>query len=388
MPTPVSSGTEPRSAPKEGSRPPRGRPIRSFLRLAADVLTHGGPGYLQFAVTSACNAACAFCGFAAGRTNPSQRRSVTLAQARDAIDICARNHIGYLTFVGGEPLLHPDLPEMVRHCAGSGIRPMICTHGGLWTDGNMRAFAEAGLSGVIMSVDAPEVSLHERNRGLPGLCRTIRRANEVFSDLGIQTTASITVSRLIDDYHRLPDFLASLGFASVTFSYPLTFLGSSYMGFSDSGLVTFEPDELAAIFETIKQLKGRGGIRIVNPRASLTDLQRQLRKEPARFPCLAGHKYFFLDWNLDLYRCHAWDSPMGTIHEFDRSKTVRDGCTRCLIDCYRDPSVLQFIAVNLSDAREALARGRLKTFAGRLLDPRNVTSLKAVLEELPWIRNL
>ena len=56
---------------------------------------------------------------------------------------------------------------------------------------------------------------------------------------------------------------------------------------------------------------------MVNPAESLTEMQRHLRKEPEKFGCLGGHKYFFLDWNLNLYRCHAWDTPMCNIYEFD-----------------------------------------------------------------------
>ena len=41
---------------------------------------------------------------------------------------------------------------------------------------------------------------------------------------------------------------------------------------------------------------------------------------------------------------------MCNIYEFDESKLIRDGCTRCMIDCYRDPSVLQFVAVSAGDA--------------------------------------
>ena len=41
------------------------------------------------------------------------------------------NHIGYLLFVGGEPLVHRDLCAMVRYAAERGIHPMICTNGGL-----------------------------------------------------------------------------------------------------------------------------------------------------------------------------------------------------------------------------------------------------------------
>src|SRR5215467_5341363 len=75
-------------------------PKTGAFKLLRDVLTHGGPGYLQFAITNVCNAKCDFCGFAVDRFDPKKRRSVTLAEARDVIDISVKNHIGYLLFVG------------------------------------------------------------------------------------------------------------------------------------------------------------------------------------------------------------------------------------------------------------------------------------------------
>src|SRR5215472_17077337 len=121
--------------PKEGAprdlalAPAVARPRSSLFKLIGDVLHHGGPGYLQFAITNICNAKCDFCGFAVDRFDPKQRRSVTLQEARDVIDICVRNHIGYLLFVGGEPLVHKDLRAMTRDAAERGIHPMICTNG-------------------------------------------------------------------------------------------------------------------------------------------------------------------------------------------------------------------------------------------------------------------
>src|SRR5205809_431430 len=117
------------------------RPKKSLFKLVGQVLDHGGPGYLQFAITNICNAKCDFCGFAVDKFDPKRRRSVTLQEARDVIDIAVRNHIGYLLFVGGEPLAHRDLPAMVRYAAERGIRPMICTNGSLWTDQNMKDLA-------------------------------------------------------------------------------------------------------------------------------------------------------------------------------------------------------------------------------------------------------
>src|SRR5208337_4243324 len=104
--------------------PPVVKPKMSFPRLLGEILAHGGPGYLQFAITNICNARCDFCGFAADKFDPRQRRTVALEQARDLIDILVKNHIGYLLFVGGEPLVHKDLDKMTRYAAERGIRPM------------------------------------------------------------------------------------------------------------------------------------------------------------------------------------------------------------------------------------------------------------------------
>jgi MoaA/NifB/PqqE/SkfB family radical SAM enzyme len=364
---------------------PVARRSKSAFQLFKDVLDHGGPGYLQFAITNICNADCGFCGFARSKFDPKARRSVTLQEARDVIDICVKNHIGYLLFVGGEPMVHRELRAMTRYAAESGIHPMICTNGGLWTEENMRGLADDGLSSVIMSIDAHDISIHEKNRGLPDVCKRIRRANEFFRSAGIQTTASITASRLIDDYEKLPAFLESLGFNSCTFSYPLTSLASSYLSFSDSGLVNYSKDELLVVFEKIKRMKQRSGFPVVNPAESLSEMQRHLRGEKEKFGCLGGHKYFYLDWHLNLYRCHFWEKPMCTIYEFDESKLIRDGCTRCMIDCYRDPSVLQFVAISASDAFQNVKKGNFLSAAKNIFDRRNLTSIKAVWDDRKWI---
>src|SRR5215213_8384296 len=90
------------TAPKPDGAPDISRPVKkprkSAWKLFGEVLDHGGPGYLQFAITNICNAKCDFCGFAVDKFDPKQRRSVTLKEAKDVIDISVRNHIGYMLF--------------------------------------------------------------------------------------------------------------------------------------------------------------------------------------------------------------------------------------------------------------------------------------------------
>ena len=367
--------------PQEGKRGHVSRlsRARDTLRL---VFEAGGPGFCQFALNNACNANCGFCYFARDQLPKDHWKFVTLEQATDSLDILYREGIRYLVLTGGEPTLHPNLVEIVRYATDMGMTVMLVTNAGLLSPKKIHWLHAAGLSSFIISVDAASEEKHEQNRGLPNVCEKIRQANEVISKLKMHATASITMSRLVD-YDALPDFLSSLGFTSAVFSYPLTYLGSNFLGFSDSNLVDHSKEELFEAYEKVKALKKR--FRVVNPTLSLEEMQRHVRGEEQRYPCIAGYRFFFLDWDLLLWRCHYWEEPMCSIYEFDSSKLVRDGCTRCMINCYRDSSLMQNIAVSLHDAYQSFKKGKVLEGSRALTRKGNLDSLRAVAEELPWI---
>jgi len=350
------------------------------------VLRDGGPGFCQFAVTDACNARCKFCNFSLDTESPAGRSVVSADGARAAIDVLAENGVAYLAFVGGEPTLHPDLTGLISHARARHMSTILCTNGSLLDDDLVGKYAAAGLESVIISVDAPDVSSHEENRGLSGVCDTIKSATTDLKKRGIACTASVTMSRLLGDYSRLPGFLRSLGFDAVTFSYPLRFLDSSFRGYSDSDLIDYSSAEITDSLHRVEAMKKK--IRVVNPRASLREMRRFVDREEQRFPCLAGLKYFYLDWRLDLYRCHAWREPMCHAFDLDGSRLVRDGCVRCMIDCYRDASVMHHLGMALYDARVSLLRGGVRTAVASLLNRRSLESLGSVVETMPWIRGL
>jgi MoaA/NifB/PqqE/SkfB family radical SAM enzyme len=349
------------------------------LRLVVET---GGPGFCQFAINNACNANCGFCNFARDRLPKDTWHFVTLEEGLEAIRILHREGIRYLVFSGGEPTLHPDLVAFIRYAAGLGINVMVVTNGGLLKPEKIHEMTDAGLSSLIISVDAASREVHEQNRGLPGVCDRIRQAVSILRELGMHATASVTMSKLVD-YEALPDFLSSLGFTSVVFSYPLTHLRSNFLGWSDAGLVTHTDDELYEAYEQVKSLKKR--FRVVNPTLSLDEMQRFVRKEEQRYPCIAGFRFFFLDWHLMLWRCHAWHEPMCSIYEFDSSKLIRDGCTQCMINCYRDTSLMQHVAVSVHDSYQAFRKGQVVEGVKALMQRTNVDSLRAVIEEVPWI---
>ena len=63
---------------------------------------------------------------------------------------------------------------------------------------------------------------------------------------------------------------------------------------------------------------------------------------------------------------------------FTTTPFIRDNCTACIADCYRDSSVMLHFAVSLGDALEQLGQGRVLAALKILADGRNLESLGAV----------
>jgi MoaA/NifB/PqqE/SkfB family radical SAM enzyme len=325
------------------------------------------------------------CGFSREAPFTGTRAFVPLEKALAAITRLADRNIEYLVITGGEPLLHPGLEKMVTAASERGMVVLVVTNGGLLESSRVKLLARAGVSEFLISVDAMDVEAHEDNRGLPGVCKRIREANSTIAELGASSTASVTMSRLVD-YEAVPGFLGSLGFSAVTFSYPLMHLASSFLGYAAAEMVDYRDDELIEAFEKVKRLKKR--FPVVNPTPSLEEMQRFLRKEPQQYACLGGYKYFYLDWALQLWRCHYWDKPLCSVFDYDGTQNVRDGCTRCMIDCYRDASVMHYAGIALHDAYRSLKTLNMGAAARALMNRSLLGSLRAVVEEFRWIRRL
>ncbi|HYZ31412.1 MAG TPA: radical SAM protein [Crenalkalicoccus sp.] len=342
------------------------------------LLPQGGPAILNVSVTNVCNATCSFCNYAHDKGFVRDRRWLDSARFAEAIALMRdRAAVRFVTFMGGEPLLHPELPAMARAASAAGVQPTLVTNGFNLPD-RLEAMAAAGISTLFISMDAADAATHEANRGLKGVVQRIRAAIARMPALGITPIASVAMTRLVPDYAALARALKSLGFAAVTFSYPRRAApGSSSLVYSeDSPLLDLSAAELAAALDQVEA--ARAILPVHNPRPAMADLRRRLTGGQERFVCHAGYKYFYLDWDYQLWRCEDWDRPIGAVWDFTPAARVRDGCQACITDCYRDASVMLHFAVALGDAFARLREGRVGAAAAALADRRNLGSLAAV----------
>src|SRR5437879_8948267 len=129
-----------------------------MLRL----ITRGGPALCNVAVTNACNAACDFCNFARGKVGASNLRWIDADKFGRSLDILRKRDIRYISFFGGEPLLHSRLADMIAMVVERDMGPALITNGRLLAS-QVKKLAADGLNTNYISLDAATTPHPQRN---------------------------------------------------------------------------------------------------------------------------------------------------------------------------------------------------------------------------------
>lgn len=86
------------------------------------------PLMLLHSVTEACQAKCPHCPWAHGKRRPDE---LTLPEIKHLYEEAQALRMRYIHFWGGEPLVHPQIGEIVAHAAVCGLITGMITNGGL-----------------------------------------------------------------------------------------------------------------------------------------------------------------------------------------------------------------------------------------------------------------
>jgi radical SAM protein with 4Fe4S-binding SPASM domain len=151
-------------------------------------------------VTRRCNLHCAHC-----YTDSFDRQyegELTTAEAKAVIDDLADFGAPVILFSGGEPLLRPDLPELVERAQARGIRSVISTNGTLLIHGVAQDLKDLGVSYVGVSIDGPQ-PVHDRFRGMPGAFNEAIQGIRNCQDVGLRVGLRVTLTQF--SYANLTD---------------------------------------------------------------------------------------------------------------------------------------------------------------------------------------
>ena len=182
-----------------------------------------GPRIVIWETTRACALACVHC---RAEANPRRDpRELTTAEAFRLVDELADWGKGIFILTGGDPLMRPDLFDIVEYAASRALRVAIAPSvTGRLTMKTLTRLVDAGCRRISLSLDGPEPQVHDVFRGVRGAFeRTLKSAVGALQT-GMELQINTTVSRHNRDrIKETGDLVASLAVAawSVFFLVPV-----------------------------------------------------------------------------------------------------------------------------------------------------------------------
>src|SRR2546429_4020233 len=123
----------------------RARELRAIVKA---LISTKHPFLVHIIPIRRCNLACTYCNEFDDFSKP-----VPLEEMKKRLDILADMGTSIITISGGEPLMHPDLDEVIRHIRRRGMIAGLITNGFYLNKERIERLNEAGLEHVQISID-------------------------------------------------------------------------------------------------------------------------------------------------------------------------------------------------------------------------------------------
>jgi radical SAM protein len=152
------------------------------------------PFTIAWEVTRACAFACRHC-----RADAQHQRhpgELTTREALRLIDRLAEFGSPILVFTGGDPMMRPDLFDLIAYADLKGLRCSLTpTATALPTIARLRKAGQAGVRRLALSLDAPSAAVHDDFRQVQGSWERTLRILHNAGEAGLSVQVNTTVAR-------------------------------------------------------------------------------------------------------------------------------------------------------------------------------------------------
>ena len=320
------------------------------------------PVVAQIVPVRRCNLACTYCNEFDHSSQP-----VPIAEMLARIDKLAELGVSVITISGGEPLLHPQLDDIIRRIRSHGALATLISNAYLLSRERIRALNRAGLDYLQISIDNVEPdetsmkSLRVLERKLEWLAREAEFPVTINSVLGVDV-------RQPEDALAVAHRARSLGFHST--------VGIAHDG---SGQSRGLPERQMEIYREIRRLE-TGVFSFAHYDRFQENLARGL---PNAWNCRAGARFLYICEDGLVHWCSQQRGHPGiplaryTREDVERQYATEKSCAPfCGISCVHQTAMLDQVRENPRGMLEQLIQRR------RATDPNFRTPL--LLRAIGW----
>jgi radical SAM protein with 4Fe4S-binding SPASM domain len=303
-----------------------------YLKLAHSPAASQSEKYVPLVVswnlTRKCNLKCFHCYVNA--TTQQLKNELNTEESKNLIDQICEVSKPLLILSGGEPLLRPDVYELVRYGTSKGLKMGLGSNGSLIDAAAAKRLKDAGIETVSISLDSHIPEQHDEFRGVSGSWDKAVGAIKALQENGVLVQVNTTVTQ--QNYNQIDDIMSLAENIGVE-NFHLFFLVPTGRGVKIADISPAEYENM------IKTTFGKVAKHRLNVKPSCAPQFMRIAKDMgldmSRWirGCLAGLYYCRVYPNGDVTPCPYLPIKLGNIRETsfkdiwfhsDMFKTLRD----------------------------------------------------------------
>jgi MoaA/NifB/PqqE/SkfB family radical SAM enzyme len=173
----------------------------------------GAPLYVAWQITNECNLACLHCIEESG-PGKAFKDELDETMVFDVMKQLMDGGVPYLSFSGGEPMVHPLFFEMVEYVCDRGAQLKVETNGHFLSEANCQRMKDLGVKAVQVSLDGATRDSFNKMR-VRGEFNTVIEGMKQLRDADLDIEINYSPTRFnVDEIGRAVDLAHHLGAAS------------------------------------------------------------------------------------------------------------------------------------------------------------------------------
>lgn len=272
--------------------------------------------FVQLHLTERCNLHCTHCYQSGHKTAELCREEITavITEISDMLRAWSSSYqlefAPSLNITGGEPLLRPDLFEILEDLQQREFAVYLLTNGTLINEAKARKLAALGVKGVQVSIEGP-AEIHDSIRGRGSFSASTRGISHLVS-AGLEVTLAATLSKInAGKFQELIAISSALGVQKLGFSR----LVPSGRG-AELAAQLLEPEQARELYQSIFNLDA-GKLKIVTGDPVASQMQARSGSEdngPISIGgCAAGTSGLTILPDGTVVPCRRLPIPLGNI---------------------------------------------------------------------------
>src|SRR6266481_7328551 len=300
------------------------RKFREARFITRGLLSTNHPVLAHIIPMRRCNLACGYCNEYDKVSDP-----VPLDVMKRRLDKLAALRTSVITISGGEPLMHPQLDEIITHIRSHGIIAGLISNGYFFTPERIKRLNDAGLEYLQISIDNVEPDEVSR-KSLRVLDKKLRYLSE-YADF------HVNINSVIGGGIKNPEDALSVARRAVELGFSTT------VGVIHDHDGTLKPlqEKERNIFQQVKKLGNKDHARLNWFQDSIAEGQ------PYEWRCRSGSRYLYICEDGLVHWCSQQRGYPGTpledytMKDFEREYSTEKWCApTCTLQCVHQVGIL------------------------------------------------